>query len=105
MHPNTTPRILRALSGRPGETAARWLRRANCQIAFARALAAALPDDAQAGGWTALVDRAQTLLDAFDPNAGLFGLSAAVQEAERTMAPIGQAAKTCTVHCVGPGST
>jgi len=103
LHPNTRSRILRALSARPGETAARWLRRADCQIAFARALAAALPQEASAGGWSELVDRAQTLLDAFDPNAGLFGLSAAVQEAERAMTPIGQAAKTCTVHCVGHG--
>ena len=103
MHPNTRPRILRALSARPGETAARWLRRADCQIAFARALADALPQEAQSGGWGTLIDRAQALLDAFDPNAGQFGLSAVVQEAERAMAPMGKAAKTCTVHCVGHG--
>ncbi len=102
MHPNTKPRILRALRDRPGETVARWLRRAEVQIAFARAFAAALPAD-RTGGWVERIERAQALLDDFNPNQGLFGLSAAVQNAEREMEPIGQDAKTYRIHCVGHG--
>jgi alpha-mannosidase len=94
---------LRALSTRPGETAARWLRRAECQIAFARAFAGVLPDQAESGGWREMIDSAQARLDGFDPNAGLFGLSSVVQDAERDMAAIGEAAKRYTIHCVGHG--
>jgi len=102
LHPDTRPRILRALSARPGETAARWLRRAECQIAFARAFTTLRPA-AETAEWNGLLDQAQAKIDGFDPNAGLFGLSAAVREAEALLAPIGQAAKRYTVHCVGHG--
>ena len=102
MNPTTKSRILRALSERPGETAARWLRRAECEIAFARAFAT-LPGTGDTLGWTAAIDRAQALLDGFDPNGGLWGLSAAVRAAEAEMAAIGAAAKRYTIHCVGHG--
>jgi alpha-mannosidase len=101
VHPNTKSRLLRALSTRPGETAARWLRRAECQIAFARSFAALFPD--QAGDWATRIDEAQALLDGLDPSEGLFGLSNAVREAEKRMAPLGEAAKKYTIHCVGHG--
>ena len=102
MHPDTKPRILRALSARPGDAAKRWLRRAECELAFARAFTALRPAD-EAKAWHDLVDRAQAVLDGYDPNSGLFGLSAAVQEAERLLEPIGQAAKGYTIHCVAHG--
>jgi alpha-mannosidase len=104
LNPNTTPRILQALSVRPGEAAARWLRRADCQIAFARALTDAFPDRAAEGGWREAIGRAQSVLDGFDAAAGgIEGLAKTVQEAERAMAAIGDAAKTFTIHCVGHG--
>lgn len=102
MNPNTASRILRALSGRPGETTARWLRRAEVQIAFAHAFATLLPPG-DTNGWTERIDHAQALLDNFDPNEGLFGLSGAVRAAEKEMEPIGQAAKRYAIHCVGHG--
>ena len=103
MSPNTKSRILRSLSTRPGETASRWLRRAECQIAFARALVGLLPEQAANGAWEAQIAEAQSLLENFDTNAGLFGLSAAVQQAEAAMEPLGKAAKAYTIHCVGHG--
>lgn len=102
MHPNTKPRLFRALSTRPGENAARWLRRIECELAFARALNSLLPDT-QTGEWPGLIDRAQALLDNLDPNAGIYGLSGAVREAEKLLAPIGEAAKGYSIHCVGHG--
>ena len=103
MSPNTKSRILRSLSARPGETASRWLRRAECQIAFARALVGLLSERAANEGWEARISEAQSLLDNFDANAGLFGLSAAVQQAEGIMEPLGTAAKGYSIHCVGHG--
>lgn len=101
MHPNTKPRLMRALSQRPGEAANRWLRRADCQIAFARTFVGLFPDNTAA--WNARIDQAQAILDSFDPSNGLFGLSGAVAEAEKLLAPIGAEAKKYTIHCVGHG--
>ena len=103
MNPSTRSRIIHALSTRPNATTARWLRRAECQIQFAYAFAGALPDIALAESWEARIAEAQALLDHFDTNTGLYGLSATVQEAEALMEPIGKAARKYTIHCVGHG--
>ncbi len=100
-----TPETRRALRHSFGETARnseRWLRRADLQIAFARALAAALPA-AQVEGWSERIERAEALLDNPSLAADPSGLEAAVQAMEHELAPIGQAAKTYTIYCVGHG--
>ena len=102
MDSETTSRILRSLRDEPGEEAARWLRRAELQIEFARAFANALPTD-ETAGWAGAIDRAQRLLDNFDPAHSLGGLAATVQAAEKEMEPIGRAAKQYRIHCVGHG--
>lgn len=101
MHPNTSPRILRALRDKPGAEAARWLRRAEIQLQFARAFSA-LPAFRDRN-WNKVIDRAQTRLDQFDPAAGLSGLIEAVQVMESDLQEIGQAARVYRIHCVGHG--
>ncbi|MCA1997343.1 MAG: hypothetical protein LDL56_08965 [Armatimonadetes bacterium] len=82
------------------ETVAKLVRRAEVQLRFARNFAGIQPDAVKAE-WLALADRAQALLDAVptDPEA----LQRALAEAEALLAPIGQAAKRHTIHCVGHG--
>lgn len=103
MHPNTKARLNRALGARPADTVSRWLRRADLQIAFARAFTELLPERADAESWNDAIAAAVDRLENLEPNSGLFGLSAAVQEAEADMAAIGKAAKEYTIHCVGHG--
>lgn len=101
MDPLTRPRVLRTLSSRPGEAARRWLRRIECELDFAAAFATLFPERRRE--WDALAARAAALIEGYDPDAGLAGLAAAVQEAEALLAPVGAAAKGYTIHCVGHG--
>src|SRR5947209_708753 len=95
-------RILRGLCEVPGETVARWLRRAELELQFARAFAAALPDS-ETDGWAERIERAEAVLDGFDAHNGVDGLARAVQAAEAEMAPLGRAARQYRIHCVGHG--
>src|SRR5579862_298178 len=109
--PESRSQILRALRDQPGEEAARWLRRAELQIQFARAFTAALQsrtdvergDGAEAADWNAAIDRAEAILAGYDPAYGVAGLADAVRAAESRMAAIGAAAKEFRIHCVGHG--
>jgi len=98
----TTTRILRALRDQPGEETARWLRRAELQLQFARAFAAALPKT-ETAGWEAKIGRAEALLENFDPAGGLERLIATVRAAEAEMEAIGKVARQYRIHCVGHG--
>jgi alpha-mannosidase len=102
MEPSARSRIFRNLVQEPGKRAQSLLRRAANQIEFARAFAAALPE-AETRGWGERIDQAEGILEAFQPNAGLWGLTAAVQEAESVLEPVGRAAKQYRIHCVGHG--
>lgn len=101
-----TPETRRALRYSLSETARdgeRWLRRADLQLAFAHALAAALPA-AQTKGWGERIGRAEAMLaDPVLAAARPSGLEAAVRAMEDELLPIGQAAKTYTLYCVGHG--
>ncbi len=101
MHPNTSPRILRALRDKPGAEAARWLRRAEIQLQFARAFSA-LPAFRDRN-WNEVIDRTEARLDKFDAAAGLSGLIEAVQVMESDLQEIGHAARAYRIHCVGHG--
>lgn len=84
------------------EASTRWLRRADLQIAFARSLMAALPAD-QTTGWAERIARAAALMNDLDPDGSSASLERAVGEVEAEMAPIGEAAKSYRIHCVGHG--
>src|SRR5579871_480539 len=100
--PDTRSRLLAALAERPGEEARAWLRRAELQLEFARAFAAALPER-ETAGWSERIGKAQAQLETLDAGRGLEGLIAAVRAAEAEMEPIGRAAKQYKIHCVGHG--
>ncbi|HLV78863.1 MAG TPA: glycosyl hydrolase-related protein [Chthonomonadaceae bacterium] len=100
--PDTRSRLLAALAERPGEEARAWLRRAELQLEFARAFAAALPER-ETAGWSERIGKAQAQLETLDAGRGLEGLIAAVRAAEAEMEPIGRAAKQYAIHCVGHG--
>lgn len=86
------------------EIALAWRRHLNerfhAQAEFARRLAA-LEGDA-ASGWDSLIRRAESVMDAAQ-DSSREGLCSALSEAEAIMAPIGDAARQHTVHCVGHG--
>lgn len=103
MHPNTRPRLQRAIGTRNADMVSRWLRRADVQLAFAAAFSSLLSERANAEGWKDLITKAEAVLENLDTNSGLFGLSGAVREAEGILAPIGNAAKEYSIHCVGHG--
>ncbi len=69
------------------------------QAAFARELAAS--DPAREEEWLELVDKASSVVEAAAERGDAARVRDAVREAERLMAPIGEAAKACTVYCVG----
>lgn len=102
MNSDTRTRLQRTLQQQPAEQIAAWLRRADLQMQFARSFAAVHPE-AEAGGWSGLIAQAQGVLEGLGADAGVDGLSAAVQQAEQIMAPIGVAARKYRIHCVGHG--
>ena len=102
MNSETKSRLHRALRDRPGEEISSWLRRAELQIQFARALTAVLPET-ETTGWSEGIERAEAILDGVDPGLGAGGLADAVRAAEADMAPIGAAARKHRIHCVGHG--
>ena len=102
MNPDTRTRLYRDLQQRPAAQIAAWLRRADLQMQFARAFTAAQPGSTNAD-WNDRIAQAQALLDGVGVDAGVEGLSAAVQAAEQAMAPIGVAARRYRIHCVGHG--
>lgn len=55
------------------------------------------------GEWLALVGRALDLLETALSSPGPIDIAAVVQEAESLLAPIGDEAKTYTIHCCGHG--
>ncbi len=102
MNLDTKNNLIRTLQNEPSEAVAYWLRRAETQIQFANALLRVLPPE-QTGGWAAQVSNAVHILETFDPQGGVSGLSAAVQQAEQAMLGIGETAKQYTIYCVGHG--
>lgn len=76
-----------------GRAASRWLERFRAEIDFASRLAQANPT--QRNEWERLI------LEAVEHVASSETIASAVEEAEKLLAPIGQVAKTYTVHCVG----
>ncbi|HEY3266941.1 MAG TPA: glycoside hydrolase family 38 C-terminal domain-containing protein [Armatimonadota bacterium] len=76
------------------------IERFQSEIAFARKLA--VLEGESAAHWAALIDKA---VEAFEPVASgsLEAAGKALADAEAIMAPIGEAAKQHTVHCVGHG--
>jgi alpha-mannosidase len=98
----TDRRIVSRLCDEPASTVKRLLRRANMQLEFARELKAALPAD-KTNGWDGLLADADEILEQFDPGTGSMGLTAAVDQIEQALAPIGQVAKTYRIHCIGHG--
>lgn len=49
------------------------------------------------------LDKAKAQLEAFDPSKGTPAFRKLVEEIEKDLAPLGQIAKTFTIHCVGHG--
>lgn len=95
---NAVSYIRRKLANEPAQTVESLLRRATCQIAFAQSFA-----EAGLGGSLADVQRAQGLLDAYDPVTGVEGLSKTVAEIEAALAEVAKAAKEYTIHLVAHG--
>jgi alpha-mannosidase len=102
VNPDNKAYLLYALREQPGTQLQGWLRRAELQMQFARAFAAALPAERTAG-WSDAIVRAQALLDGYDPATGMEGLKVAILAAEAEMKAIGEAAKGYRIHCVGHG--
>lgn len=88
--------IRRKLAAEPSREIESLLRRAECQIAFARAFT-----QAGLGGSAQEVAHAQGTLDAFDPAKG--DLKACVAQIEAALMETSLAAKAFTVHLVGHG--
>ncbi|MCS6775227.1 MAG: glycoside hydrolase family 38 C-terminal domain-containing protein [Chloroherpetonaceae bacterium] len=102
MNPETRARIREALCERPASEVDRWIRRAEIQLEFARAFAAALPAE-ETTGWEVAIQRAVELLDRCDPAGGIEALQQAVLAAEEAMQGIAQKARQYRIHCVGHG--
>jgi alpha-mannosidase len=102
LNPELRSHIQNALCNQPGEEIKRWLQRAEIQIQFARSFAAALPNS-ETEGWSAAIDKAQALLERFDPAGGAEKLADTVRAAEAEMEAIAQAARQYRIHCVGHG--
>ncbi len=69
------------------------------QAAFARELAAS--DPARGREWLELVEKASSVVAAAAERGDAGRVRDAVREAERLLAPVGEAARACTVYCVG----
>lgn len=93
---NASSYVRRKLAKEPGQEVEALLRRATCQIDFARAFV-----EAGLGGSELEVKQAQDCLDAFDPANG--NLQEMVAEIERALPETSKAAKGFTVHLVGHG--
>ncbi len=88
-------RDLANLTSRRSHMAERFL----AEMEFAEALARLQPRKAAA--WEKLMDRAWRTVAEAVASGRLNRLNKAVRTAEETLAPLGEAAKTYTVHCVG----
>src|SRR5688572_28066332 len=86
----------RKLAKEPSREVEALLRRATCQLDFARAFV-----DAGLAGPTQEVETAQAIFDGFDPSKG--SLSECVNQIEEALQGIAQVAKQYTVHLVGHG--
>jgi len=87
--------VTRELTGRPNYFAERF----DAEAEFAEAFAKLHPSRSRS--WLKLIDQARRLVGE-SVSAGRGGrLGSAVRKAEALLAPIGKAAKTYTVHCVG----
>jgi alpha-mannosidase len=93
---NAASYIRRKLTREPGLDVEALLRRATCQIQFARAFVSA-----GFGGTMEPVEHAEQILERFDPATN--ELKSAVLDVEKALGPIGQHAKEFTVHLVGHG--
>lgn len=93
---NASSYIRRKLSKEPGQEVDALLRRATCQIDFARAFV-----EAGLGGSMEEVSKANSILEDFDPGSG--DLAKAVSEIEDVLAGTARDAKAFTVHLVGHG--
>lgn len=81
------------------EDAGRLVHRIQSELRFAASLAEAHPEHEAV--WEDLIVQASRLVASRAASGTAADLAAAVQEAERLIAPIGQAAKEYTIHCVG----
>ncbi|MCW5942029.1 MAG: alpha-mannosidase [Fimbriimonadaceae bacterium] len=95
-------RILRQVRDVPGQEAKKWLRRAQCQLAFANGLVELLPESERAVARAAIQD-AEAILAGYDPEAGVSGVEQTVRNAEASLAPLAHAAKRYAILCVGHG--
>lgn len=93
---NTASYIRRKLTREPGVKVDALLRRATCQIDFARAFVSA-----GLGGSMESVEQADGVLERFDPAKD--DLNDAVRNVEKALATIGQGAKEYTIHLVAHG--
>ncbi|MGQ9697296.1 MAG: glycoside hydrolase family 38 C-terminal domain-containing protein, partial [Armatimonadota bacterium] len=96
--PDELSKCFSALAG-ASEHASKLAHRIQSELRFAAALAQARPD--QRTAWEELIAQASHLVASKVSSGGTGDLEAAVQEAEKLLAPIGQAAKEYTIHCVG----
>jgi alpha-mannosidase len=79
--------------------AADWMERFEAELGMCRFLVERHPDKAKA--WNALVGKASARVAEAAATGAASAIEAAVIEAERTLAPIGKAAKRYTVYCAG----
>ncbi len=93
---NAASYIRRKLATEPSQEIEALLRRAICQIDFARSFVAA-----NLGGSADEVAKAQEILDAFNPSVD--NLSITVKAIEEALSETAKAAKDFTVHLVGHG--
>ncbi len=93
---NAASHLRRKLAAEPSRRIDALLRRATCQIDFARSFVAT-----GLGGSAEEVTQAQLLLDGLDPAKG--DLSSTVAEIEKALLETSRAAKAFTVHLVGHG--
>lgn len=95
---NAASYLRRKLSSEPSQEIEALIRRATCQIDFARAFV-----DAGLGGDASAVQQAQATFDAIDPAGGIIALKTGVDQIEATLAPISADAKAYTIHLVAHG--
>ena len=57
----------------------------------------------KAAGWPKLIDQAYAKVEQALASGGVSGIEKAVSEAEAVLAPVGEVAKTYTIHCAGHG--
>ena len=92
---------LRTRLGQASGQAKHLVMRICAELEFAKGLCELRPQ--QAAAWTKLIEKAFAVAEQGAASGNLKALRASVSEAEAILAPLGKAAKSYVIHCVGHG--